>query len=132
LLAGNAGSVAGVLRRPVVGVSPEHSLWEAIGPETGLARAPGPVRDYDPGAEGCSGVVAHSDVDAVPGEAAQGGGPVVGHDGGHRGVNPGESLRSLARRAPRASSRAAALATCRARLKAPGRSRARKIPHTIV
>jgi hypothetical protein len=50
---------------------------------------PGPA--YDPGAaqgEDASGVVAHSEVDAVPSDAGQGGGPVMRHDGGHRGVNP--------------------------------------------
>jgi hypothetical protein len=34
------------------------------------------------------GVVARSDVTAVPDGAGQGGGPVMGHDGGHGGVDP--------------------------------------------
>ena len=55
------------------------------------------------------------DVDAVPGDAGQGGGPVMRHDGGHGGIDAaGESLRSLASRAPRASSRSTALPTWRA------------------
>src|SRR5215216_1462553 len=43
---------------------------------------------YDPGGEDASGVVAFSNVDAVPDGAGQGGGPIMGHDGGHRGVDP--------------------------------------------
>ena len=43
------------------------------------------------------GVVAFSDVDAVPGDASHGGGSVVGHDGHDSSVDPpGESFRSLA------------------------------------
>jgi hypothetical protein len=68
---------------------------------------PGPVRATTPGAGVFPGVVACSEVDAVPGNAGQGGGPVVGHDGGDAA---GESLSSLASRAPRASSRKIALA----------------------
>ena len=46
-----------------------------------------PVRATTPGG-GRPGVVARSDVDAVAGDAGQGGGPVVGHDSGHGGVDP--------------------------------------------
>jgi hypothetical protein len=57
-------------------------------PETGLDGVPGPVRATTPGAGVLPGVVARSEVDAVPGRPGQGGGPVVGHDGGDGGVNP--------------------------------------------
>jgi hypothetical protein len=78
-----------------------------VGPGSPAQHGPG----YDPGTMGTvPGVVARSDVDAVPGNAGQGGGPVMRHDGGHGGVDAaGESLRSLASRAPRASSRRIAL-----------------------
>jgi hypothetical protein len=41
-----------------------------------------------PRGRGVPGVVARSDVDAVPNGAGQCGGPVMGHDGGHGGVDP--------------------------------------------
>src|SRR5215207_1148171 len=55
------------------------------GPGSPAQHGPG----YDPGTMGTvPGVVAHSDVDAVPDDPGQGGGPVMGHDSGHRGVDP--------------------------------------------
>jgi hypothetical protein len=48
-----------------------------------------------PGAGDAPGVVARSDVDGVPGDAGQDGGPVVGHDGGHGGITA--SVRTVAR-----------------------------------
>src|SRR5512132_100883 len=56
--------------------------WERAAP-TARSR-PRPRRRGEDG----SGVVARLDVDAIPGDAGQGGGPVMSHDGGHGGVNP--------------------------------------------
>jgi hypothetical protein len=72
-------------------------------PETGLIQS-SLVRPTTPQAaqgEDAFGVVAHSDVDAVPVDAGQGGGPVMGHDGSH-GVGLREPLRSAQ---PRPSTR---------------------------
>jgi hypothetical protein len=72
---------------PMVRCSPDASLGLAIGPETGLlGEAWSGLRPRGMGMS--PGAVARSDVDAVSGHAGQGGGPVVGHDGGHRGVDP--------------------------------------------
>jgi len=76
--------------RSVVGCAPPAHPPDIIdSPENRLPRAAGP--GYDPGAGWGSlvcGVVARSEVDAVPDGAGQGGGPVMGHDGGHGGVDP--------------------------------------------
>jgi hypothetical protein len=48
-----------------------------------------PVRVRPRGLEGAPGAAClSSEVDAVPGNAGQGGGPVLGYDGDHRGVDP--------------------------------------------
>jgi hypothetical protein len=51
---------------------------------------PGP--GLRPGVGDTPGVVAFSDVDAIPDGASQGGGPVVGHDGAHGGVDPSRRM----------------------------------------
>jgi hypothetical protein len=84
-VARNAGSVAGVLwyvggrGRPTLRLPrTAHRPRRPDGPHTG------PVRAYDPGSVG-PGVVARSDVDAVPGHPGQGSGPMLRpwwrHDG---------------------------------------------------
>jgi hypothetical protein len=71
----------------VVGVwSPQHSVWEAVGLETGWTANP-TWSGLRPGIRGYPGAVARSDVDAVPGDGGQGGGPVMGHDGSHSRVD---------------------------------------------
>jgi hypothetical protein len=64
--------------------SPEHSVWETIVPETG-PDSPQARSGLRPRGPGDSGVVARSDVDPVPGDAGQGGSPVMRHDGGYGG-----------------------------------------------
>src|SRR5215211_85790 len=54
-----------------------------VGPGSPAQHGPG----YDPGEGDAPGVVAFSNVNAVPDGAGQGGGPIVGHDGGHGGVD---------------------------------------------
>jgi hypothetical protein len=83
----NGGSVVGVLPfgrwsgvlPRALGVGDHRS-----GDRAGFAA--GPVRATNPG-QGDSGVVARSDVDPVPGDAGQGGSPVMRHDGGYGGVD---------------------------------------------
>jgi hypothetical protein len=88
-VASNVGRVAGVLSVgrwsfPALTVQPPGL---AIGPGIELPHRPVPATISE-ATENASGVVARSDVDAVPGHAGQGGGPVMRHDGGDGGVNP--------------------------------------------
>jgi hypothetical protein len=78
----------------VVGCVPRPRIpggWPSV-PETGWFQS-SLVRATTPGAGDAPGVVAYSDVDPIPDGAGQGGGTVVGHDGGHSGVNPSGALR---------------------------------------
>jgi hypothetical protein len=62
-------------------------VWPSA-PEDRAGRRARAGPGYDPGARGHPGVVARSDVDAVPDGAGQGGRPIVGHNGGHGGIDP--------------------------------------------
>jgi hypothetical protein len=66
-----------------------HALTGAGHRPVGRALQQDVAQRYDPGAKGTvPGVVACSEIDADADGAGQGGCPVVGHDGGHGGVDP--------------------------------------------
>ena len=79
----NARRVAGVFSYAGGRVRLARALaGGTIGPGDRVGRRARPGPGYDPGARGHPGVVARSDVDAVAGCSGEGGGPVMGHDGG--------------------------------------------------
>jgi hypothetical protein len=80
----NAGSVVGVPRRSVVGCASPANPPDTIGSRRPAGQRPAWSGLRPRGQGVLLGVVARSDVDAVPDGAGQGGGPVVGHDGGDR------------------------------------------------
>jgi hypothetical protein len=98
---------------------PTHPRTPSTPRRPGSKGKPGP--GYDHGSTGRTRGRSARRCRCCPGcGAGQGSGPVVGHDGGDvASIRRGESLRSLASRAPRASSPSTALATWQASRESP-------------
>jgi hypothetical protein len=74
------------LGRSVAGCDPRQHPGMPIGPGDRDGRLHPARSGLRPRGNGSPGVVARSDIDAVPSRAGQGRGPVISHDSGHREV----------------------------------------------